>query len=282
MKSENFNFHWFEKEDRRKSFRASVSRDGKLHLGKSLRENLPPFIRIGFDSNAMVLAIADGHGAGISCPACGVLTAQALCTQLSSIGLRPPVYFHLTRDEPAGYLLGRVVLHRKTDGRGRRIFDTEQLLIRFRSVLDDAVHLMAKSTPLADRKSAAVEALCTAAQDYEPGFGDLETYLKDRVKLALRTENRQYTESFSQRSLDQSFSVDDRGDRCLYDTIADACSDGMDTLDRQLNMEQFCDSLTSDQQNLIRMLQDGFKISEITDILGISERNIRLMALEIA
>ena len=47
-------------------------------------------------------------------------------------------------------------------------------------------------------------------------------------------------------------------------------------------MEQFCDSLTSDQQNLIGMLQDGFKISEITDILGISERNIRLMALEIA
>ncbi|MBD5168769.1 MAG: hypothetical protein HDT20_01370 [Oscillibacter sp.] len=282
MKSENFNFHWFEKEDRRKSFRASVSRDGKLHLGKSLRENLPPFIRIGFDSNAMVLAIADGHGAGISCPACGVLTAQALCTQLASIGLRPPVYFHLTRDEPTGYLLGRVVLHRKTDSRGRRIFDTEQLLIRFRSVLDDAVHLMAKSTPLADRKSAAVEALCTAAQDYEPGFGDLETYLKDRVKLALRTENRQYTESFSQRSLDQSFSVDDRGDRCLYDTIADAGSDGMDTLDRQLDMEQFCDSLTSDQRNLIGMLQDGFKISEITDILGISERNIRLMALEIA
>ncbi|MDE6281209.1 MAG: hypothetical protein K2M15_05385, partial [Oscillospiraceae bacterium] len=64
MKSEKFNFQWFEKENRRKSFRASVSRDGKLHLGKPLRENLPPFIQIGFDSSAMVLAIADGHGAG--------------------------------------------------------------------------------------------------------------------------------------------------------------------------------------------------------------------------
>ena len=282
MKSENFNFRWFEKEDRRKSFRASVSRDGKLQLGKSLRENLPPFIRIGFDSSAMVLAIADGHGTGISCPACGVLTAQALCTQLAHIGLRPPVYFHLTRDEHTGYLLGRIVLHRKTDSAGRRMFDTEQLLIRFRSILDDAIRLMAKSTPLADRKSAAVEALCAAAKDYEPGFGDLETYLKDRVKLALRTENRQYTESFSQRSLDQPFSVNDGGDSCLYDTIADTSSDCMDILDRQLDMEQFCDSLTSDQQDLIRMLRDGFKISEITDILGISERNVRFMALEIA
>lgn len=103
MKTEKFKFQWFEKEDRRKSFRACVGRDGKLHLGKPLRENLPPFIQIGFDSSAMVLAIADGHGAGIRCPACGVLTAQALCTQLMNIGLRPPVHFHLTLDKVTGY-----------------------------------------------------------------------------------------------------------------------------------------------------------------------------------
>ncbi len=173
MKSDKLNFQWFEKEDRRKFLRASVSRDGKLRLGKSLRESLPPFIQIGFDPGAMILAIADGHGTGINCPACGVLTAQALCTQLTSIGLRPPVHFHLARDEHTGYLLGRIVLRRKTDSAGQKMFDTEQLLIRFRSILDDAIRLMAKSTPLADRKSAAVEALCTAAQDYEPRFGDL-------------------------------------------------------------------------------------------------------------
>ena len=84
MKSEKFNFQWFEKEDRRKSFRASVHQDGTLRLGKPLREELPPFIQIGFDPRAMVLAIADGHGDGISCPTCGVLTAQALCDQLMS------------------------------------------------------------------------------------------------------------------------------------------------------------------------------------------------------
>ena len=141
---------------------------------------------------------------------------------------------------------------------------------------------MAKSTPLADRKSAAVEALCSAAQAYEPGLGDLETYLEDHVKLTLRTENRQYTESFRQRSLDQPFSANDGDSFCLYDTIADSNSDWMDTLDRQLDAERFCDSLTFDQQNLIRMLQDGFKISEIVDILNISKQDVRLMACEIA
>ncbi|MDE6282051.1 MAG: hypothetical protein K2M15_09780, partial [Oscillospiraceae bacterium] len=217
-----------------------------------------------------------------SCPACGVLTAQALCTQLANIGLRPPVYFHLTRDEHTGYLLGRIVLHRKIDSAGRQVFDTEQLLIRFRSILDNAIHLMAKSTPLADRKSAAVEALCAAAQDYEPGCRDLETYLEGRVKLALRTENRQYAESFSQRSLDQPFSANEEDGFCLYDTIADASSDWTDILDGQLDTERFCGSLTPDQQILIQMLRDGFKISEITDILDISEQDLRLMACEIA
>ena len=37
-----------------------------------------------------------------------------------------------------------------------------------RNLLDDAIHLMTKSTPLADRKSASVEAPCAAAQGYEP------------------------------------------------------------------------------------------------------------------
>lgn len=282
MKSEKFNFHWFEKEDRRKSLRAAVHRDGKLHLGKPLLEKLPPFIQIGFDSRAMVLAIADGHGAGISCPACGVLTAQALCDQLADIGLQPPVHFHLTRDECTGYLLGRIVLRRKTDSTGRRTFDTAQLLVRFRSILDDAVHLMAKSTPLSDRKSAAAEALCMAAQDYEPGFGDLETYLECRVKLALRTENRQYVEAYGQRSLDQPFSSEDEDGFCLYDTIAGTSSDWTGALDDRIDAERFCNQLSSRQQELIRMLQDGFKLSEIADILGSTEQDIRLMACEIA
>ena len=57
------------------------------------------------------------------------------------------------------------------------MFNTEQLFIRFRSIVDNAVCLMAKSTPLTDRRCAVVEALCMAAQDCEPGFGDMETYI---------------------------------------------------------------------------------------------------------
>lgn len=282
MRPEKYNFQWFEKEDRRKSFCASVSLDGKLHLGKSLRESLPPSILVGLDSNAMTLTIADGHGAGIDWPACGVFTPHGLAAQLTAIGLPPPISFRMTRDEHTGYLLGKIILRRKADSNGKLHFDTEQLLARFRPILEDTVRLMSKSMPLADRKSSAAEALCAVAQDYQPGYGDLETYLEHRVKLALHAENRQYVESYTQRSLDQPFSSDhDHEDGlCLYDTIADVGSDWMKTLDDCLNAERFYSQLTSNQQELIQMLQDGFKISEISDILNVSERDIRRMACE--
>lgn len=230
----------------------------------------------------MTLAIADGHGAGIAWPACGVFTPQGLAAQLTAIGLPPPISFRMTRDERTGYLLGEVILRRKADSKGKLRFDMDQLLVRFRSILDDAVRLMSKSTPLADRKSTAAEALCSAAQDYRPGYGDLETYLEHHVKLALRTENRQHAETYAHRSLDQPLSSDDEAGFRLYDTIADAGSDWMNMLDDHLDAERFCGQLSSNQQDLIRMLQDGFKISEIADILDVTEQDIRHMACEIA
>ncbi len=282
MKSANYKFHWFEQEDRRKQLRASVSEEGKLRLGRPLRETLPRFIQVGFDTNAMVLAIADGHGAGISCPACGVMTAQALSRQITAIGLRLPVVFHLERDEQTGYLLGRIVPRRRLDSAGDRRFDIEQLLILFRPILDGIVHQMGKSTPLADRKSIVTEAMCAAAQEYRPGYGDMGTYLEDHIKLTLRTENRQYVEAFGQRSLDQPLSCDDGDGFCLYDTIADPGFDWVGALDGRIDLERFCSSLSPDQQELIQMLQEGFLLPEIADLLGMSERDIRRMSAEIA
>lgn len=282
MRPINYKFHWFEQEDRRKRLRASVSTEGKLRLGRSLREKLPQFIQIGFDPSAMVLAIADGHGAGISCPTCGVMTAQALSKQITGIGLRLPIAFHLERDKQTGYLLGQIVPCRRRDSMGRKQFDIEQLLILFRPILDRIVYQMGKSTPLEDRRSIVMEAMCAAAQEYQPGYGDLGTYLEDRIKLTLCTENRQYVEAFGQRSLDQPLSCDGGDSFCLYDTIADPDVDWVGSLDGRIDSERFCSSLSSDQQELIRMLQEGFLISEISDLLGMSEQDIRRLSAEIA
>lgn len=282
MKAAKLEIEWVQKEDRRRSLRASVCKDGKLHLGKSLRAKLSRSIRVGFDNSALTLILADGHGDGMDCPACGILNIQALTSKISSTGLRLPVSFLMEEDARTGYLLGRIIPRRQMNDDGKRCYDTEQLLIQFRPMVDEIAHQLGKSTPLAERKAAAVEALCAAAQNYNPGRGDLESYLDQRIRSLIREQNTQFVKEFSQRSLEQSLSSDAEDGFCLQDAIAAPDSDWADSLDDQMDRERFLEQLSDEQQTLVRMLREGFRISEIADILGMSQRDLRRAASEIA
>lgn len=282
MKAAKLEIEWFQKEDRRKSLRASICKDGKLHLGKPLRAKLPQSIRVGFDNSALTLVLADGHGDGMDCPACGILNIQALTSKISSTGLRLPVSFLMTEDAQTGYLLGQIIPRRQVNDDGKRCYDTEQLLIQFRPMVDAIVYQLGKSTPLAERKAAAMEALCAALQDYNPGCGDLEPYLDKRIRSLIREQNTQFAKEFSQRSLEQPLSSDAEGGFCLQDAIAAPDSDWADSLDDQMDRERFLEQLSDEQRTLIQMLQEGFRIPEIADILGMSQRDFRRAASEIA
>lgn len=242
MRTTAYKFQWFEKEDRRKTLRASVDLEGKLRLGRSLREKLPRFIRVGFDDDAIVLAIADGLDSDIDCPASGVVSMKPLSKQIEATGLRLPVAFDMERDAHTGYLLGRVVPRRRRDSEGRRQYDVEQLLVLYRPLLKRVVYQMGRSTPLSERKAIAMEALCSAIRDYRPGCGSLNAYLEEQVRLALRRENRYYSETYSHRSLDQPLSRDGEEDFCLYDTIADGDEGAWD---RRMDRERFASPPTS-------------------------------------
>lgn len=282
MKHDKYNFQWLEIEDGRKALRASVGRDGRLRLGKSLRTRLPPQIRIGFDPDRMVLAIADGNGQGVFHPSCGVLTARALSQQIASTGLCLPVSFRLVQDRESGYFLGGVVPRRsRTDETGRRQYDMDQLLILYRHIVDGAVAQLAKSTPLAERRAIAAEALCEAARSYRPGHGCLEAYLERQVRLRLLSENRQYTEALSQRSLDQPLR-DETGDQfSLYDTLCTASAGGIDQTEARILEAQFFATLSPRELTLTRMLREGYQLSQIVEVLELDGRKLRSLALTV-
>lgn len=284
MKSISYHFNWLEREDGRKRLRASVSRDGKLRLGKGLREKLPRFIRVGFDAEAMALAITEGQEGDVHCvprPACGIITAQTLSAQISATGLQLPVAFDLSRDEQTGYLVGRTVLRRRKEKTGWGQFDPEQLLVWCGPMLKRAVYQTARSTPLEDRRSIATEALCAAAKDYHSGCGDLERYLEDRVRLALKEENKPFVKDFGQRSLDQPLTNGEE-DFCLYDVVAADGGGWMETVEAKVDAERFCGALPPEQRDFIRMLREGFALAEIGELLGTDEGELRRMACEIA
>ena len=49
-----------------------------------------------------------------------------------------------------------------------------------------------------------------------------------------------------------------------------------------MDKERFLEQLSGEQQTLIQMLQEGFRIPEIADILGMSQRDLRRAASKIA
>ena len=278
-----YDFQWFEKEDRRGGYRASVGRDGKLRLGKNLRGALPAFIQVGFDTEQKVLAIADGHGAGIGLPKCGVLGVQALSARITAAGLRLPVSFRLVRDDATGLFLGRILprRHRVPGGRAWE-YDAEQVRVLYQHLIDFSVRQLAKSTPLEERRACALEAFYAAVREYCPGCGELDVYLETSIQERLTTENRQYARAYGQRSLDQPLSREEGDSFCLYDTTAVSTDGGIGRMEERIMAEQFLESLTGPERSFLQMLQDGCSLSRIAQAMGLSEQRLTAMGREIS
>ena len=281
MNQKKYDFQWFEQEDKRKALRASVGRDGKIRFGKTLRQQLPGRIRIGFDPQAKVLAIADGHGSGIDWPKCGTLTARALSAKISSTGLRLPVSFSLTWSENTGYFLGRIIPRRQNVSGGAAQYDMDQLQVLYQHILDGAVHQLGRSTPLRERRACAMEAFCSAAQSYRPGYGDLEVYLEEQVRRRILTENRQYTDAYRNRSLDLPLRSEDGTSFCLHDTLSVSTSGGIAEADERMMLEQFLDTLPSREKDLLLLVREGTPIPQIASKLSLAQADILPLAREI-
>ena len=96
-------------------------------------------------------------------------------------------------------------------------------------MIDRTVAHLAKSTPLAERKAIAAEALCAALPAYRPAMGELEGYLEEAIRRSLLTENRQYADAYRHRSLDQPLAPESPNTFALYDAIPSS-SGGIDEL----------------------------------------------------
>ena len=134
MKTENYHFQWFEKEDARKTLRVSISKDGKMRLGRGLREQLPPHIRVGFDTKNRVPAIAKGANTDIPWPKMGVFNMRALAAQIISIGLNLPISFQMANQLNEHCFYGKVIPRKHKqfcDNSQNSACDIEQLMILF-------------------------------------------------------------------------------------------------------------------------------------------------------
>ena len=61
----------------------------------------------------------------------------------------------MTEDAQTGYLLGQIIPRRQVNDDGKRGYDTEQLLIQFRPMVDAIVYQLGKSTFPPTRKAVS-------------------------------------------------------------------------------------------------------------------------------
>lgn len=277
MKTVNYNFQWYEKEDARKILRVSVGKDGKMYLGQGMRELLPPYIKVGFDEKNRVLAIARGCETDIVLPKAGVFNMRALAEHITAIGLDLPVSFQMSANQ-TNVFVGEIISHRKKQ-RSNSMWqwdrNFEQFLIIYQPLLDSLVYKFAKSTPLPERKSCAGEALFKALNDYTPAVGDLGRYVEKSIHSALMEQNKLYVQTYRNRSLDAPLSDDDSGTFCMYDVIEISSSGGIDEIERRIMEEQFIDSLSPEEKKLLKMMRSGFQVSEIAVQLGMNEEKVQ-------
>lgn len=282
MSVKHYTFQWFQREDRRRRLLASVSREGRLRLGGPLYRKLPPFIRTGFDRDARVLAIAEGRELDGDTPLSKTLNAQVLTAQLRTIGLTLPVAFTFLWDESTGYYLGTVLPRRRLDPHtGRRQYDPQQLLTLYAPMIDHTVTRLAKSTPLAERRAIAAEALCAALPAYRPGLGDLEAYLEEQIRRSLLAENRQYSLAYRDRSLDQPLTLEEGENFTLYHTTPGSDDGGIGQLEDRIMAQQFWATLSQEERTLSQLLQSGRSLGHIALRLGRTEAEIQRLGLDI-
>lgn len=284
MKTGNYNIQWFEKEDARKVLRASVSKDGKIHLGQGLREQLSPYIRIGFDTKNRVLAIARGNEGDICWPKIGVFNMRSLAAQIAEVGLKLPVSFNMVMQANDDCFFGRVIPQRSRqwcNGGWRFSYDIEQLMVLYQPVIDNVVYHVAKSTPLAERKSCATEAFYKAVQGYTSLCGDMEAYIKENIRCELVQNNKIYVNSYRDQSMDTPLANDGDNTFRLHDIISDASNGGIEQIEKKIMGEQFINSLQPEERQLFEMMCSGFQVPHIAMELGIGEEEVLEMGKDI-
>lgn len=272
MKMEKFNFCWFEGENRRKILRASVCTDCKLHVGEELRRKLPAKIRYGFDKENRVLAITESQDGGISMPKNGMVNATALCKQFREMGLSLPVVFEFEKDTTTGFYLGYIVPQKQANA--ERQYDVGQLLVIYQPQIDRIINQIAKTTPKAERKAIATAAFCEAVENYDDGCGDLKTYLEECLRRTLITENRQYTAQYRDLRLDAPVNDDEEKPFTLYHVLSDQNFGGITQAENRIMAEQFMDSLTKKEQQLVKLMREELKLPQIALELELTREEV--------
>lgn len=266
-----FRFQWFEPEQRYAPLRLIVQRGGRLYLSRALKKRLPADIRFGFDSDHLVMGIADGHGSGSPLPKGSYMPARAISERMTAAGLLLPTGFLFEYHGELGSWVG-VAEPRRRRG-GGPVFDVERLLVTHKYIIKQAVCRYAKTTPMEERQAIATEEFYMAAAEFDGEGAGLIPYLEQRVQKRLLQENKRYTAIAANeyRSMEAPLSPGNASSFCLHDSLAGRSCGGIDQVEERLESEAFRATLPAREQRLLQLLDEGFPLDQAALALRLGE-----------
>lgn len=263
---------WFEKPNKKERLTATLCKNKKLLVNAALFNVLPENIKFGFDVSSRTLVIAESDNSKNKKFKNG--TVYGLVDKITEIGMKLPVCFEFGFEEENDLWVGKVILRKKN-----KEYDMEQLLVLFKPTMDRLFTRMGKTTPKEDRRQIINLALCEAAKEYTPAYGNFEEFIENYVKKYLLLNNHRYVLKSREDSMDRTLTDDAKFN--LY-SVKGLIDSGYVQAENRIAEEQFEKSLTRDEREVYLSLGNGMGIAKIADKLKISEDKITLIANMIA
>lgn len=263
---------WFEKPNKKERLTATLCKNKKLLVNAALFNVLPENIKFGFDVSSRTMVIAESDNSKNKKFKNG--TVYGLVDKITEIGMKLPVCFEFGFEEENDLWVGKVILRKKN-----KEYDMEQLLVLFKPTMDRLFTRMGKTTPKEDRRQIINLALCEAAKEYTPAYGNFEEFIENYVKKYLLLNNHRYVLKSREDSMDRTLTDDAKFN--LY-SVKGLIDSGYVQAENRIAEEQFEKSLTRDEREVYLSLGNGMGIAKIADKLKISEDKITLIANMIA
>jgi hypothetical protein len=259
---------WFEPEDNRRKLSATLKADGTLCFGREMCEKIKDKIKVGFWSEECSLMIQNDSQSGFSVPKNGMVKLTKLASQLINTGLPLPLSFMFTESELSNQWRGYIIpalkksAHKK-EKTPKKNHDYKTVLNAYKWIIDKAVYKFAKSTPIDERRSQASVALVEALNMYTPMRGEFCEFLLNHIKFRLLEHNKQFTcvNKYNSVSFDETFR---RYSKSNIEEIEDKA-------DREIFCERHLDLY---EKTVYKLLTDGYNVDEITEKLGVTEREL--------
>ena len=283
ISTRNSKIEWCQPSDNRRRATATLFEDGTLRFGTEMCERFRNRkIRIGLMSSECALVVEINTEGGFKISKLGETKVISMIQPLKRMGVEFPVSFLFDEEKNDSCWKGYIIppLRKTIPKKPKKIIPTTEhqpMLNAYKWLLDRVVCNYAKSTPIDERRSMAVEAFIGALSEYAPVYGTLKEFLFEKVKLRLIEHNKQYTKinHYNTISLDAPISKNNYYDGTNYEWLWIGFRNEISAAENRIDMDIFKNKyLNFDERKTLEMLLTGYTVSEILDKYSIEQHAI--------